>query len=245
MGMVFLFPMGWLIILLMRARYGISIKDRQHVREQFKKLTGARGPLLICANHLTLIDSIILIWALAPLRWYFFNYRRFAWNLPAVENFSTKLGWRIVAYLGKCIPIDRAGSAQHHDLVLEKTRELLKRGQTVMIFPEGTRSRTGRVDVENVTYGIGKIIRGVPGCKVLCVYMRGDKQDTYTDFPHREDSFQITMELIEPESSKSGLRMIKDYSVQVIKKLKTLEDKHFGEEQANEKDHYRERHCRS
>jgi len=227
MGLLFIFPLCFLFILLMRVRYRLKIKDHSQVRERFKELVKTDRPLLICANHLTLVDSIILIWALAHPGWYFFNYRRFPWNLPAVENFSTKLGWRIAAYLGKCLPIDRAGSAEHHDLILEKTRYLLRRGDTCMIFPEGTRSRTGQIEVENVTYGIGKIIKGVPDCAVLCVYMRGEKQDTYTDFPEPGDSFEVNMEMIFPSSEKKGLREIKDYSVQVISKLRVIEENYF------------------
>ena len=49
--------------------------------------------------------------------------------------------------------------------------------RSALIFPEGGRSRSGRVEVENAAYGVGRIVKALPGCRVLCVYLRGDAQD--------------------------------------------------------------------
>ena len=60
-----------------------------------------------------------------------------------------------------------------------------------MIFPEGTRSRTGRIDTENFSYGAGRLIEHIPECQVLCIYLRGDKQNTYSSIPKFNDRLSI------------------------------------------------------
>ena len=97
-----------------------------------------------------------------------------------------------------------------------------------MVFPEGTRSRTGRINIEAATYGIGKILRKVPGCAVVCVYARGSTQESYSVFPNVGDSIHFEMDVLYPKTEAKGLRAIRDYSVQTIGKLKELEERYFA-----------------
>ena len=46
---------------------------------------------------------------------------------------------------------------------LDQVAYLLGRGQSVLIFPEGGRSRVGRVDTENFMYGVGRMMQESPG----------------------------------------------------------------------------------
>ena len=98
-----------------------------------------------------------------------------------------------------------------------------------MIFPEGTRSRTGRITVETVSYGIGKIIKELPGCDVLCVYLRGASQDSYSHFPVKGETFSIDLELMAPVTKFKGLRAVRDYSAQVISRMKQMENRYFAQ----------------
>ncbi len=41
-----------------------------------------------------------------------------------------------------------------------------------MIFPEGGRTRTGRVDTEGFSYGVGRFVKEFPDLKVMCLYLR-------------------------------------------------------------------------
>ena len=97
-----------------------------------------------------------------------------------------------------------------------------------MIFPEGHRSRNGRVDTENYAYGVGRILQEVPSAKVLCVYLRGEHQETYGSQPRWGDKFYLDMELIAPASEQKSLRGGRDISSQIIAKLVEMEHKYFA-----------------
>lgn len=227
-GWLCLLPIGGIIVGLMRWRAGYRVLKHREIRQQFRDIALSRQPLLVCSNHLTMIDSVILMWALASIGCYARNYRLFCWNLPAAENTKKKKSWRFITYISKCILVDRLGDAEHTNGILNTVCRLLQRGNLVMLFPEGTRSRSGRVDLESVTYGVGKILQEIPDCRVLCAYLRGEGQETYSDFPKRGEVFSVELEVIRPESSHSGLRGARDQSRQVIAKLKEMEDRHFA-----------------
>ena len=225
-GHLCLLPLGFLIVLLLRFRGRYKLKHHRELRRRFKEIVASGDPILICPNHLTLIDSVILLWAFGSIPWYLFHYRSFSWNIPAVENVKTRLSWRIITYISKCVLIDRIGGAEHRNQIFSAIRQCLRRGDIFTVFPEGTRSRSGSVQVDDVAYGVGKIIQGVPGTKVLCVYMRGDRQDAYSAFPKNGERIDISLEVITPSSANKGLRAVRDYSRQVIEKLKEMEDRY-------------------
>lgn len=227
-GRLLVFPIGFPMFFLLKNRANFKIKNLQEVRKKFRKLSKENTPLLVCANHLTLIDSLIIHLAFGSSFWYLLNYKYFLWNVPAVENANKKLLWRFLTFIGKCIKIDREGDSDHTGKILDQIKYCLQQGELVLIFPEGTRSRTARVVPENVTYGVGKILSSMPECKVLCVYLRGEGQDAYSDFPKNGEKFDLELEVISTKTEAKGLRAARDISMQVINKLKEMEDSHFA-----------------
>ncbi|MDH5721533.1 MAG: 1-acyl-sn-glycerol-3-phosphate acyltransferase [Spirochaetia bacterium] len=225
---IIFYPLAHIVIFSLKFIFRYKIKNGKEIKEKYKKIVKENSPLLLCSNHLTLIDSLIIHMALGSVSWYLFNFKHFNWNVPAIENFTAGWFWRFMSYAGKCIHIDRYGTTEHHDMVIEKIRYLLKDGEICTIFPEGGRSRTSRVEIENTTYGIGKIIQGVEDCKVLCLYLRGESQNTYSDYPKWGEKFYLDLEVINPESKNKGMRQVRDYSMQVVTKLKEMEDKYFS-----------------
>ena len=128
-----------------------------------------------------------------------------------------------MTYLGKCIPIDREGDAAHHKSVLDKIKWLVTQGDVVTIFPEGGRSRTGRVEPDAVTYGIGQILQDLDRPQVVCVYLRGEHQETWSDLPAKGDRLRLDVQLLEPRTTETGRRAARDLSRQVILTLQAME----------------------
>jgi hypothetical protein len=217
-----------IVVLVMRFGMGYQIHDLAAVREKYAQLRDVSpAPLLICANHLTMVDSFLVAWALAPTWRYCLYFNELPWNVPERKNFATSLWERVSAWVMKCVPITRGGPRGEVAEVLERVAGLTKKGEVALIFPEGRRSRTGRVEVDDAGWGVGRIIAALPGCRVVCVYMRGRKQETWSQAPARGDVQDVEVECIEPKSDAKGLRRSRDFSRQVVAQLASMERKHF------------------
>lgn len=213
----------------MRFVMGYRIPNAKQLRRRFRALLSeTEDPILICANHLTMVDSAVMAWALGGSWWYLFNYRRMPWNIPEHSNYGFKWYNRVGVWILKCIPIRRGGKREEIADVLKRLQYLLSRGDTAIIFAEGGRSRTGRLQLDSVAHGMGRIVNSVRRCKALCVYMRGDRQLTYSAVPARGDSFYVDFELFRPISSHSGMRRSRDFSRQIGEKLMAMEEKYFA-----------------
>jgi hypothetical protein len=160
-----------------------------------------------------------------------FNFSLLPWNTPERTNFASTLRNRILTYLAKCIPIRRGGRRDEVAAVLDRVIHLSNRGEMALVFPEGGRSRTGRVDPVNSAWGVGRIIGSIPGCNVLCVYLRGHGQDTWSDTPAKGERFYVDIECIQPKSDARGVRRSMDFSRQVIAQLIQMERKYLDRRQ--------------
>ncbi len=217
------------IAFVLRVLLGYRIRDVGQVRQRFRSLMREhKGPLLICANHLTMADSALVAWALGGSWWYVVNYRRMPWNLPEYHNFAFNWVNRAAAWIAKCIPVRRGGSREHVSSVLRRIQHLLSRGETALIFAEGGRSRTGRVQTESAAYGVGRLLASVQSCSTLCVYLRGDRQATWSTVPARGDSFYVDFEIVHPSSEHSGLRRSRDLAQQIVAQLARMEQTYFA-----------------
>jgi hypothetical protein len=209
---------------------GYRIRDLKKIREECRRaFREHEGPWLMCPNHLTMIDSVILAYAMASMGAQIVGYRRLPWNLPERDNFQRSLALAVLCYLTKCIPVNRGGDREEMRLVLEKCTHLLENGQNLMIFPEGGRSRTGRVETEEYSYGVGRFLVEIKKCRVMCLYMRGDRQASYSIIPRLGERFTVRMEAFTPEESTlSGLRAQRDYAGQIIQRLARMEEEYFA-----------------
>ncbi|HAB29289.1 MAG TPA: hypothetical protein DCE19_01100 [Gemmatimonadetes bacterium] len=217
------------IAFILRVLMGYRIKDVAQVRARYRALLKESDhPLLICPNHLTMMDSAVVAWALGGSWWYLFHYSRMPWNLPEYNNYSSQLPTRIGAWLFKCIPVIRGGRREDVSRVIKRVQHLLSRGETALIFPEAGRSRSGRVEADAVAHAVGRILTSVPGCQPLCVYLRGDRQQTWSTVPARGDSFYIDFEVGELHSDHSGMRRSRDFSRQIVDRLVGMEEEYFA-----------------
>jgi 1-acyl-sn-glycerol-3-phosphate acyltransferase len=90
------------------------------------------GPTVIVANHLSLVDILVLFRLQSHFKW-----------VSKSENFQVPVvGWnmRLCGY----IPI-RRGTARSAHTMMKKCDEAISGGSSIMMFPEGTRSSTGRL----------------------------------------------------------------------------------------------------
>jgi hypothetical protein len=205
------------------------VRDLREVRRQCaEEFSAHKGPWIICANHLTMIDSFLLIYAAFSLGGHLTQFRKLPWNLPERSNFQSNIFLAVLCYLSKCIPVDRGGSREKMKKALDKCIYLLRSGHTVMIFPEGGRSRTGRVDQENFSYGVGRFVKDVENCRIMCIYLRGDQQRRYGVIPAWGDKFYAQMEVFTPTPLEgTGLRVQREYAAQIINRLAQMEEKYF------------------
>jgi hypothetical protein len=217
-----------LVVSILRLGMGWRVEGAREAGERFRGLRArSGGGLLVCANHLTMVDSFVIAWALAPWWWYATHYGSVPWNTPERENFARTWPMRALVWLMKCIPVRRGGDRREVGSVLARVAWLLSRGETALIFPEGGRSRTGRVDTSATTYGVGRIARAQSGTRVLCVYLRGERQESWSDLPARGERFRVRVCELEPKSERSGLRGSLEVSRQVLAKLAEMEREHF------------------
>ncbi len=79
----------------------------------------------------------------------------------------------------------------------------------------------------HVAYGVGRILSTLDRPQVVCAYLRGEKQATYSDTPARGDVLHLRVEVIEPTTDQPGTRGARDLAQQVIVKLRDMEDRFF------------------
>lgn len=214
----FILAMGYRIRALSEFRAACGREFRNH-----------RGPWIICANHLTMVDSMILIYALFSLRSHVTGFRMIPWNLPERDNFQQNPVLAVLCYLAKCIPVHRGGSRDEMAKTIAKCDYVLSSGQNLLIFPEGGRSRTSRVDKEDYSYGVGRFVKEFEVCRIMCLYLRGDGQDTFGNFPRFRETFTISMNIFRPErQALGGLRAQREYARQIIDRLANMEEEYFA-----------------
>ncbi len=222
----------WTVAVAAILRFGMGwrIERLGEVRAEHRRIRrGTGAPLLVCANHLTLVDSAVIGWALGSPLWYFAHFSSLPWNLPERRNFAASSWSRVLMYVLKSLPIVRGGERRAVGNVLDRAAFCLARGESVLVFPEGGRSRCGRVDVEAATYGVGRLLHAVPAARVLCVWLRGVSQLDMSDFPARGERFRVRLALFEPKSDLDGIRGSVELGRQVLGKLDALEREALGD----------------
>lgn len=211
--------------LIMRYR----IFELAKVRQQFAELVKDKAdhPVMICMNHLTRIDSMILACAVMPPWEFFFKYSYLPWH---VLDFGNLPIFPTLCAVVKTIPIERMGDRKHIRIMQEKVRYLLRQGNLVVIFPEGKRSLDGKLMTQDFQYGVGDILREMPNCRVLCSYLRADKQVGRTDVPPFGSQIYITFKMMQPATSFEGLRASRDVAGQIITTLDSMEKEYFAKQ---------------
>lgn len=132
-----------------------------------KNLQESHLPFLFVSNHVSILDDMFIGPLLFTPRG-FFNYKFMPYHTPEQKNFflGPIISW-IMVHL-KCIPLTRGKGFNQPGVqtIIDK----LKDGGCVHIYPEGTRTRSGRLGQGKA--GVGKIVFE-SRCKVIPCYHHG------------------------------------------------------------------------
>lgn len=91
-----------------------------------------RGPAVLVANHLSMLDILVVYGLFRPFKW-----------VSKAELFRVPIvGWNMA--MNDYVPL-RRGEAESVRRMMDHCREHLAGGTPILVFPEGTRSRDGRL----------------------------------------------------------------------------------------------------
>jgi len=137
----------FLIFPLMGAFSPLTVIDRYRVKS-------LKGGAVFVSNHSSALDAVVMLQAL-PAR---FRFRAIV--VAAADSiFKRKWEGALTQLLINTFPIPRAGGARP---ALDRLKEHLAHGWSVVIFPEGTLSRTGNIGTFKKGAAILAIDAGVP-----------------------------------------------------------------------------------
>ena len=145
-----------LLFPVMRLLASRKVKGREHLKELL-------GLVLFVANHLSLMDTPAVLAAL-PQR-----YRLHTAPAVAAQIWFARGRFQMLsaAFLVSAFPFSQSGSIRAS---VERCDRLLDKGWSILIFPEGTRSDTGRMGPFKSGAGLLAVELGVP---VVPVHVKG------------------------------------------------------------------------
>ncbi len=133
----------------------VTVRDRARLRR-------LRGPVIVAANHVSHLDTPVIVKALPP------TIRRRLIVVAAKDYFYRgRIRGALVSLSLATIPFDRdEGSAES----LAQCQGLLDRGWSLLVFPEGTRSPRG--ELGRVRRGVAVMAAG-SSTPILPLYVHG------------------------------------------------------------------------
>ncbi len=230
---------GFIFVLILRFMARYRIRNKSALRDKANLLMSEAGdrPTIICSNHLTLIDSMIITWAICPAIPSMLNFKRVPWHMPEFANFAKNFALKFMCYLGKSIFVKRGGGAKERRKSMDQIHWLLDNGHTFCMFPEGGRSRSGRVQTDSATYSVGELIQQHPNAKVLTMYIRGDAQKTWGKWPELGSTVEADIRELHIGEIEQGRKGARDISIRIIEDLIKLESEYLAREAARSAPH--------
>jgi 1-acyl-sn-glycerol-3-phosphate acyltransferase len=120
-------------------------------------------PTLLTSNHLSHLDSVFTAVAAFPVKR--------AIRFTGAADFMKKMMFRWTKY-ELAFPVGRG--PKERDKFIRNTLTLLRNSETVGIYPEGGRSKTGKFQFEKIKVGAGWIAKlAGPEAKVIPVFVYG------------------------------------------------------------------------
>jgi 1-acyl-sn-glycerol-3-phosphate acyltransferase len=126
-----------------------------------ENLDGVRGPLLVIANHTSHFDTVIVLHVLPGRIW-----NRLAIVAAADRMYRERVKGMLHSLRYNAFPITRGGGRE----ALAYSQWLTRSGWSLLIFPEGKRSRTGELLPFRGGPAILALGQNIP---VLPIYIKG------------------------------------------------------------------------
>jgi 1-acyl-sn-glycerol-3-phosphate acyltransferase len=146
----------------------------------------AEGPLIVVANHDTMLDPLAVAAACHPARYVRFLAMAELWNSRILRFVLNRLGQ---------IPIERGGAGGGTQ-GLRSAIIALEKGETVCIFPEGRISRGRTLRARG---GLGQLIMGCPNVPIVLAAVTG--ADDVVRFPKRPRARVLFLTPVEGEAT--------------------------------------------
>ena len=166
-----LFPITWL---LFKIYFRFEIINKQKIEDK---------PTVFIANHESFVDALILSLAL-PLK-----VHNKTFYLALEKYFSNKF-MRYIAKNGNIISLNIEKDVRKS---VEKISNVLKQGNNVFIFPEGTRTKDGKLSSFKKVFAI---IAKELNVNIQCIGIDG-AYEAYSRFSIFPKPKKITMEILE------------------------------------------------
>ncbi len=132
-----------------------------------ENLKTAEPPYLFVSNHVSILDDAF-IGSVVFMPFAFLSYRLIPHHTPESKNFYRGPFWSWVMDHAKCLPLTRGKGIYQPGL--QRIIDKLKQGGVVHIYPEGTRTRSGKIGKGKP--GVGRIAYAAK-CKVIPCYHSG------------------------------------------------------------------------
>ena len=125
-----------------------------------------RGPGIIISNHNSHIDTMVLMSL-------FTNFQVLKIHPVAAADYfcNTKLKAFLFKYILGIIPIERKLHKMHEDEFFKDINLALKKGDTIIMFPEGTRGEDNTL--QKFKTGVAHIAKMNPSVPIVPFYLNG------------------------------------------------------------------------
>jgi 1-acyl-sn-glycerol-3-phosphate acyltransferase len=189
----------FLNLLLVR---GLHIVGCRIKFQGFEKIPAGR-PLVIVSNHQSLYDIPPVVVGFKQYYPKFISKKELSKNLPSI-SYNLKYG--------KSALIDRENATQAVKEIFRLGRLIEENNYAACIFPEGTRSRTGRVK-KFMSGGIHTLLRAAPSAVIVPFVIDGHSQLTEKGLFPLKFGQRITYTVLDPV--EPGGRDIEEIVTQV------------------------------
>lgn len=145
-------------LIVMKLLNKTKVQGKQHLQR-------AKPPFLFVSNHVSMLDDAF-IGPLVFLPRALWDYRFIPFHAPEKKNFFKGPFFSWLMYTAKAVPLTRGQGVFQPGM--ERLIRMLKQGNVVHIYPEGTRTRTGEIGKGKI--GVGRLIRETGARAIPCFH---------------------------------------------------------------------------